>query len=160
MSNLPLTGIKLLDLAATRGGSACAKLLALWGAEHLYLPSGLRLEHPEGRRIWLMLAQEVDVLVSDAAVDSALLHEYNPRLIVCRASAPDSPWAAASGILAALLQRERFGMGQVISLDGAETPRFTGFEAQPPQAADPDETLIRLGYPPEAIATLRRDGIL
>lgn len=160
MSLLPLTGTKILDLADTREGSPCARILAGWGGEQLVLPSGLKPNHAEGRRILLMLAQEADVLVTRGEVDLAMLHEYNPMLIVCRDLATESPWEAACGILIALLQRDRTGLGQLVTLQPGEGPVFTGFAAVRPPAADPDETLMRLGYAPEAIAALRRDGIL
>lgn len=160
MSCLPLTGIKVLELAESREGSPSAQILARWGADRLVLPNGLKRDHPEGRRILLMLVQDADVLVTAGELDVAMLHEYNPMLIVCRVLEADSPWEAASGILAALLQRDRSGMGQQVTLERGEGPSFTGFEAIRPPEADPDETLIRLGYAPEAIASLRRDGIL
>ncbi|MNW99288.1 formyl-coenzyme A transferase [compost metagenome] len=159
MSNLPLAGLKILDLSAPREGSPCAQVLGLWGAERLMPPPSLRLDHPEGRRILLMLVQEVDVLVTREDVDLALLQEYNPMLIICRSAEADLPWAAISGILAALLHRERFGLGQQVTLDAGEGPRFSGFASSSEQAADPLETLARLGYAPEAIATLRREGV-
>jgi len=160
MSQLPLTGTKILDLADTREGSPCARILAGWGGERLVLPSSLKPDHAEGRRILLMLVQEADVLVTQGDVDLAMLHEYNPMLIVCRILASESPWEAASGILIALLQRDRTGMGQLVTLEPGEGPVFTGFSAVSPPEADPDDTLIRLGYAPETIAALRRDGIL
>lgn len=159
MSNLPLTGIKILDLSSRPEGSPCAQVLGLWGAERLSPPRGLRLDHPEGRRILLLLVQEADVLVSRGDVDLAMLQEYNPMLIVCRSSEEEAPWAATSGILAALLQRERSGLGQQVTLEAGEGPRFSGFQAADGRAADPEETLARLGYAPEAIATLRRAGV-
>ncbi len=159
MSDLPLVGLKILDLSLREGGSPCAKILGEWGADWLLLPPGLKLDHPEGRRILLLLVQEADILVAQSGLDIALLHEYNPRLVVCQVSEQASPWAASSGILLALLQRARSGLGQEVILEAGEAPRFTSFEATPAPARTPEETLRRLGYAPEAIAGLRRDGL-
>jgi crotonobetainyl-CoA:carnitine CoA-transferase CaiB-like acyl-CoA transferase len=159
MSSLPLFGLKVLDLSLREGGSPCAKILGEWGADWLLLPPGLKLDHPEGRRILLLLVQEADILVAQEGLDVALLHEYNPMLIVAQISELASPWAAASGVLLALRQRERSGLGQEVKLEAGEAPRFTTFDAKPVPARTPEETLLRLGYAPAAIATLRRDGL-
>ncbi|GEM_PF-4903906 len=161
MSFLPLTGVKILDLAPSSEVSPAARTLAAWGAELLPLPPGLRLDHPEGMRILLLLVQESDVLVeSSALVDVAMLHDYNPMLIVCIAPDATSPWATVSGILAALRHRDRSGLGQQLTLDELEGPRFSAFEPAPPPRLVPNDLLFRLGYTPEAIAGLRQDGVI
>lgn len=160
MSKLPLAGLKILDHSPSPEGSPAVAILGLWGAERLILPESLTLDHPEGRRILLLLAQEADVLMTSAsALDVSLLHEYNPRLIVLRSSLAPA-WAATSAILAALLQRHASGLGQAITLEGDAAPVFSAFAPLRMEAPAPDETLQRLGYGEAAIAALRREGLL
>lgn len=159
MSNLPLSGIKLLDLCPGATGHPCAEILRRWGAEHLFFPNVMRLDHPEGQRILLMLVQEADVLIAGEGLDVNLLHEYNPMLIVCDVTGAASPWMATSAVLAALRQRERTGQGRLISLEGEAVPCFGLSETDRPPGHDAEATLSRLGYAPEAIAALRRDGL-
>jgi crotonobetainyl-CoA:carnitine CoA-transferase CaiB-like acyl-CoA transferase len=164
MSNLPLTGIKLLDLSPDPGGSLCARSLCRWGAERIALPAGLDMQHPEGKRILLLLVQEVDILIAHRVAidgfDHALLQEYNPMLIVCRLAEGAEAWAASSAVLAALLHRGRTGMGQHVEISAEGPPAFSGFAPQALPEPDPDRVLGRMGYDAAAIADLRRQGIL
>lgn len=160
MSNLPLAGLKILDHSPSPESSPAAAILGNWGAELLTLPGSLTLDHPDGRRILLLLAQEVDVLMTSAfTLDVSVLHEYNPRLIVLR-SALAPAWSAASAVLVALLQRHTSGLGQAITLEGDGDPSFSAFAPSLMQPPAPDETLRRRGYGEEAIAALRREGLL
>lgn len=165
MSSLPLTGLKILDLAPTPEGRDCLQALGLWGGECLLLPTGLDRVHPEGSRILLLLVQEVDVLLAsdplEAELSPEVLHEYNPRLIVCHLAAKAPSWAAVSAVMAALRHRDATGLGQTVEVRASGTPRFSAFTPAPdlPHVA-PEQFLGRLGYDAPAIAALRRDGIL
>ena len=164
MAMHPLSGIKLLDLAPEATGSPCALSLSAWGAERLTLPRGLDLAHSEGMRILLLLVQEADVLICPTdtaeALDLALLHEYNPMLIVCELAEGAEAWAATSAVLAALMHRGRTGLGQHVRLAAAGFPSFSAFESLETAVADPESVLGRLGYDAEAIASMRRSGVL
>ena len=164
MSILPLTGLKLLDLSPDHEGSLCARTLCRWGADHIALPTGLDTQHPEGKRILLLLVQEVDILIAHRfavnGLDLPLLQEYNPMLIVCRLAEGAEAWAASSAVLAALLHRARSGMGQHVEISAEGPPAFSGFAPQALPDPDPDRVLGRLGYDAAAIADLRRQGIL
>jgi crotonobetainyl-CoA:carnitine CoA-transferase CaiB-like acyl-CoA transferase len=164
MSNLPLSGLKLLDLSPDPDGSLCARSLCRWGAERIALPPGLDTQHAEGKRILLLLVQEVDILISQHGardgLDLALLQEYNPMLIVCHLADGAEAWAASSAVLAALLHRGRTGLGQNVDISAEGPPAFSGFVPQALPEPDPDRVLARLGYDAAAIADLRRTGIL
>ncbi len=164
MSNLPLTGIKLLDLSGDPDGALCARALCRWGADHIALPPGLDMQHPVGQRVLLMLVQEADVLIAphgeQGGIDFALLQEYNPMLIVCQLAEGAGVWMAASAVLTALLHRGRTGLGQHVDISADETPTFSAFAPQALPEPDPDRVLGRLGYDAAAIADLRRQGIL
>lgn len=125
MSSTPLSGIKILDLALDPGPAPAVAILAAWGAERLFLPPDLPADQPATRLLLLRLAQEAHALVATGVpVDLALLHEYNPMLVVCTARPQDMPWMTACALLAALRERERSGTGQVVSFQADGSTRF------------------------------------
>lgn len=126
MAIAPLKGIKILDVGAGPGPAPAMAILAAWGAERLSLPPDLSADQPAARLRLLRLAQEADALIAtDVQLDLALLHEYNPMLIVCAARSADMPWMAACALLAALRERDRSGLGQVITFSPDLRPRIT-----------------------------------
>ena len=130
MSFSPLSGIKILDLSRGPDPSPAVAILGRWGAELRLLPQSRSLDLPDARRLLLRYAQETDVLVSAGhALDVALLHEYNPMLIVCTSPAEAAPWETTSAVLAALRERDRSGLGQHVMLAPGTPPCFRSCDA-------------------------------
>jgi len=134
---LPLTGLKVLDLGVIVVGGEQGRLLADLGADvvkvesaafpdgtrHSYLPTGLSvgfaaghrnkrslgldLRHPEGKALFLRLAAEADVILSNfkpgtmesLGFDYATIAAVNPGIVMVDSSAfgADGPWAARMG---------------------------------------------------------------
>jgi len=194
LAPLPLEHLTVLDLTQARAGPAAVRQLADWGAQTLMIenPAGgegvighregadfqnlhrnkrslaLDLKRPEGRRIFLRLAQQADAVVenfrpdvkSRLGIDYEAVRRINPRLVYAsisgfgqegpyrdrqgldqivqgmgglmsvtgepgrgpmRAGAAISDIAAglycASGILTALVERERTGVGRWVQVD-------------------------------------------
>lgn len=134
---LPLAGLKVLDLGVIVVGGEQGRLLADLGADvvkvesaafpdgtrHSYLPTGLSvgfaaghrnkrslgldLRHPEGKALFLQLAAEADVILSNfkpgtmdsLGFDYATLSAINPGIVMVDSSAfgADGPWAGRMG---------------------------------------------------------------
>lgn len=134
---LPLAGLKVLDLGVIVVGGEQGRLLADLGADvvkvesaafpdgtrHSYLPTGLSvgfaaghrnkrslgldLRHPEGKTLFLELAAEADVILSNfkpgtmdsLGFDYATLSAINPGIVMVDSSAfgADGPWAGRMG---------------------------------------------------------------
>ncbi|MFZ5704336.1 MAG: CoA transferase [Pseudomonadota bacterium] len=134
---LPLTGLKVLDLGVIVVGGEQGRLLADLGADvvkvesaafpdgtrHSYLPTGLSvgfaaghrnkrslgldLRHPDGKALFLRLAAEADVILSNfkpgtmeaLGFDHATIATVNPGIVMIDSSAfgSDGPWAARMG---------------------------------------------------------------
>lgn len=134
---LPLAGLKVLDLGVIVVGGEQGRLLADLGADvvkvesaafpdgtrHSYLPTGLSvgfaaghrnkrslgldLRHPEGKALFLRLAAQADVILSNfkpgtmesLGFDYATIAAVNPGIVMVDSSAfgPDGPWAARMG---------------------------------------------------------------
>ncbi len=134
---LPLTGLKVLDLGVIVVGGEQGRLLADLGADvvkvesaafpdgtrHSYLPTGLSvgfaaghrnkrslgldLRHPDGKALFLRLAAEADVILSNfkpgtmeaLGFDHAAIAAVNPGIVMIDSSAfgADGPWAARMG---------------------------------------------------------------
>ncbi|WP_404476459.1 CoA transferase [Novosphingobium sp. BL-52-GroH] len=133
----PLAGLKVLDLGVIVVGGEQSRLLADLGADvvkiesasfpdgtrHTYLPTGLSvgfaaghrnkrslgldLRHPEGKAIFLRLAGEADVILSNfkpgtmesLGFDYETIRQINPGIVMVDSSAfgADGPWAGRMG---------------------------------------------------------------
>ncbi|AXB79953.1 CoA transferase [Novosphingobium sp. P6W] len=133
----PLAGLKVIDLGVIVVGGEQSRLLADLGADvikvesasfpdgtrHSYLPTGLsvgfaaghrnkrslglNLRHPEGKALFLRLAGEADVILSNfkpgtmesLGFDYAAINALNPGVVMVDSSAfgADGPWAGRMG---------------------------------------------------------------
>lgn len=123
---LPLHGIRVLDLSRQLPGPFCSTILADFGADVLTIaaptdPFGtgiaflarnkrsmtLNLKHPEGKALFLRMADDADVVLEGfrpgvaerLGIDYATLSARNPRLIYCAISGygQDGPYRNRSG---------------------------------------------------------------
>lgn len=133
----PLAGVKVIDLGVIVVGGEQSRLLADLGADvikvesasfpdgtrHSYLPTGLSvgfaaghrnkrslgldLRHPEGKALFLRLAGEADVILSNfkpgtmesLGFDYETINAHNPGVVMVDSSAfgADGPWAGRMG---------------------------------------------------------------
>jgi crotonobetainyl-CoA:carnitine CoA-transferase CaiB-like acyl-CoA transferase len=133
----PLAGLKVLDLGVIVVGGEQSRLLADLGADVVkiespafpdgtrqsYLPTGLSvgfaaghrnkrslgldLRHPEGKALFLRLAREADVILSNfkpgtmdaLGFGSEEIRRINPGVVIVESSAfgPDGPWSGRMG---------------------------------------------------------------
>ncbi|MFI4976213.1 MAG: CoA transferase [Caulobacterales bacterium] len=111
--DLPLTGVKVLDLGTVIAGAFTGAILANFGAEVVKVESdrgdpfrpyggfmnynrgkrglGLNLKHPQGRDVFIDMARNADVVVDNyrlgvrerLGIHYEALREVNPRIISC-----------------------------------------------------------------------------
>jgi formyl-CoA transferase len=121
MTNLPLNGLRVLDLTLARAGPTCVRHLADWGADVIRIePPGnadgfggardgfdsvnlhrnkrglaLDLKHPEGHAAFLRLADTADVVVENMRV--AVKHRLQVDYATLAARNPRLVYASISG---------------------------------------------------------------
>ncbi len=149
---MPLSRFKVLDLCRARAGPTCVRQLADWGADTIKIeaPAGagwgedkpetrhgfdffnlhrnkramtLNLKHEEGRKIFLRLAEDTDVVVENfgpgvkhrLVVDYETLRAVNPRIVYASISGfgQDGPYAGRAG-----LDQIAQGIGGLMSVTG------------------------------------------
>ena len=149
----PLSGLRVLELAHVMAGPACGRMLADLGADVIKLerPGGedsrhmappwlgtdsaayvmmnrnkrdicIDLKTPEGKRAFLDLAKSADVVIENfrkgtmerLGIGYDTVKALNPKIIYC----------ATIGVLAALNERQRSGLGQRVDTSLYEAALF------------------------------------
>jgi formyl-CoA transferase len=155
---LPLDDVRVIDLTVARAGPTCVRQLADWGADVVRVdapvdPSGFLGDHrktsdytnlhrnkrsiaidlkaPEGREVFLRLADSADVLVENMrppvkhrlGVGFDTVHARNPRLVYASLSGfgQDGPYAQRGGV-----DQIAQGMGGLMSVTGLGEPTRAG----------------------------------